>query len=363
MNDMSGTPALDQGPADSSFNFTGTWREFLPIALTNFALTVVTLGFYRFWAKARERRYLWSRTHFIDDAFEWTGTGKEMFLGFLVVAAVLVPAFLFIQFGFQALVLRGEEGLAALAMVVLYVGFFYLFHVAKFRSVRYRLSRTYWHGIRGGSDEGGFAYGGTGLWKMAAGSLAFGFLIPWALTQLWNRRWSAMSFGPHRIEAHADSDGLMSRWMFVYLAPLLALLFGVVAGGLVDGAAGDEGTGGGIASFIASALILYGGILLASVAFYALFYRTVAEATSVAGIEFGFTAGTRDWLKLYLGNIGLVIVTLGVGLLFLSYRNWAFVVRHMEASGVVDLDLLTQSTARAPTDAEGLADAFDFGAV
>jgi hypothetical protein len=58
-----------------------------------------------------------------------------------------------------------------------------------------------------------------------------------------------------------------------------------------------------------------------------------------------------------------VIVTLGVGLLFIGYRNWSFIVRHIEASGSIDFDRLTQSETRAPDDAEGLADAFDFGAV
>lgn len=63
------------GPGDA-FEFTGTWRDYLPIALSNLALTIVTLGFYRFWAKARERRYLWSRTRFIDDKLEWTANYK-----------------------------------------------------------------------------------------------------------------------------------------------------------------------------------------------------------------------------------------------------------------------------------------------
>ena len=73
----------------SAFGFSGSWKEFAPIALTNLLLTIVTLGIYRFWAKTRERRYLWSHTRFIDDTLEWTGTGKELFIGF-IMAAVLV---------------------------------------------------------------------------------------------------------------------------------------------------------------------------------------------------------------------------------------------------------------------------------
>jgi Bacterial protein of unknown function (DUF898) len=108
---------------------------------------------------------------------------------------------------------------------------------------------------------------------------------------------------------------------------------------------------------------LYLAFILVTLSFYALFFRKVAEATSVAGIDFAFTAHTTDWLKLILGSIGLVIVTLGFGLMFIGYRNWSFIVRHMEATGEVNLDLLKQSQTRAPGEAEGLADAFDIGAI
>ena len=73
--------------ADRAVRFTGSWREYLPIAATNVLLTIVTLGVYRFWATARQRRYLWSRTEVIGDRLEWSGTGKEMFIGFLMVMA------------------------------------------------------------------------------------------------------------------------------------------------------------------------------------------------------------------------------------------------------------------------------------
>ncbi len=365
MNDMQGL-GHEREPR-SSFRFQGSWREFLPIAITNFLLTIVTLGIYRFWAKARERRYLWSRTHFIDDSFEWTGTGKEMFLGFLIVMAVLLPALLVINLVVEALVLRGQALAAVLVLFAIYGGIFYLYHVARFRALRYQLSRTWWHGIRGGSDDGGWGYGWSGVWKTIVGTLALGLLVPWAMTQLWNERWSRMSFGPHGFHADAGAGGLMGRWLLIYLVPVIGLflMFGMgVAGAMLGSAGGDGGAAvGGIIAIMMGALLFYLVFLLASLSYYALFYRHVAEATSIAGLHFEFTARTGDWLKLILGNVAIVVLTIGLGLLIIPYRNWSFVVRHMEARGHVDLDLLTQSSTRAPTDAEGIADAFDFGAV
>ena len=60
-----------------AIRFTGNWREYLPIAATNVLLIIVTLGIYRFWAAARQRRYLWSRTEVIDDRLEWTGRARR----------------------------------------------------------------------------------------------------------------------------------------------------------------------------------------------------------------------------------------------------------------------------------------------
>jgi uncharacterized membrane protein YjgN (DUF898 family) len=343
---------------DSAFRFTGTWREYAPIAFTNLLLTVVTLGIYRFWARARDRRYLWSRTEFIDDTLEWTGTGGEMFKGFLLVMAVFIPVVLLLQFGSQALLLRGYPVAAALLVFGLYVAILYFIGLAVFRALRYRLSRTYWHGIRGGSDDQGFSYAWSAFWKPIVGALALGLLIPWSMTSLWNERWNKMSFGPHAFEAGANSSGLIMRWLAIYLTPVIAFL--VMA---MVGATGGNNIGAAMATigliFVATYLLM--GLI--GVAFYAAFYREAVNSTSLGPLQFQFTARTADWFKLILGHIGLVIVTLGIGLIFIGYRNWSFFVRHLEAYGQLDLDAFTQSQTSATQDAEGLASAFDIGAI
>lgn len=359
MTDMRG--GRREAQPDSAFEFSGTWREFLPIALTNFLLIIVTLGIYRFWAKARERRYLWSRTRFIDDSFEWTGTGLEMFIGALIVFAIFLPVILFFQFGLQAMLLRGETLAAGLLAAALYLGIFYLIGVGTFRALRYRLSRTFWHGIRGGSADGGWHFGWQWMWKSFVGALVLGLLIPWSKTSLWNDRWNLLSFGEHRFEAGATPDGLWARWLLIYLTPVVGLLMMGIFG--LGGAWFSNGGEGAIIGAVIAGLLFYLLFLVLSVSFYAAFYRHVASATSIAGLEFEFTARTMDWLKLILGNIALVVLTLGFGLMLVGYRNWAFVIRHMEASGEVDLDRLLQSKAYAPGEAEGLADAFDIGAI
>src|SRR3982751_2534338 len=195
-----------------AIRFTGNWREYLPIAATNALLIVCTLGVYRFWASARQRRYLWSRTHVIDDTLEWTGTGKEMFLGFLIVVAILAPFFLFIQFLFPALIARGKAEAAGGIVTLFYIGLIYLGGFARFRALRYRLSRTWWRGIRGGSNEPGWNYGGEYLGRVALSLMTMWIAWPWAATRLWNGRWNQMSFGPLAFQTDLTTDGLKRRW-------------------------------------------------------------------------------------------------------------------------------------------------------
>nr|WP_087574641.1 YjgN family protein [Sphingomonas sp. CDS-1] len=350
------------------FAFEGNWRDYAPIAFTNLLLTIVTLGIYRFWATTRTRRYLWANTRFIDDRLEWTGTGKELFLGFLMVLVLIGIPFLFLQFGAQALILQGHEGIAAILTLAAFVTIFYMVGLARFRALRYRLSRTWWHGIRGGSDDQGFGYGISYMWKSFVGSLALGLMIPWSMMSLWNERWNKMSFGPHSFEAAGDHGPTFRRFLLFYLFPIVAVIVGAILafvaiplGGMQPGGNAGKVAGMflGILFFVVA---IYAGLGLIALAFYASFFREAVEGLSLTGLNFHFYARTKDWFLLFLGDIALVICTLGIGAIFLQYRHWKFFVTHMGATGTIYTDELTQSQTKTSRHGEGLLDALDVGA-
>lgn len=351
------------------FAFEGNWRDYAPIAFTNLALTIVTLGFYRFWATTRTRRYLWANTRFIDDQLEWTGTGKELFVGFLMVLVLVGIPFLFIQFGAQALILQGRVGLAGILTFVAFLIIYYMVGLARFRALRYRLSRTWWHGIRGGSDDQGFGYGLSYIWKSGVGMLAAGLMIPWSMMSLWNERWNKMSFGPHMFEAAAEHGPTMKRFLLFYLFPFILFavlgIFFVVAGPVLTRTSGGNPNALSVAGMVMGVgfvLIIYTLLGLIALAFYAKFFRVAVDGVSMAGLNFHFYARTREWLMLFLGDIVLVIATLGIGAIFLQYRHWKFFVTHLGVTGEIYTEELTQSQTRTASHGEGLLDAFDVGA-
>jgi uncharacterized membrane protein YjgN (DUF898 family) len=354
--------------AESAFGFDGSWREFAPIAFTNLLLTIVTLGIYRFWATTRERRYLWSRSRFVDERLEWAGTGMELFIGFLLVLVLFALPFFALGLIAESLVLRGQEALAGVLTLLSFVVLFYLTGLARFRALRYRLSRTRWRGIRGGSDDKGFRFGLSYLGKTFLGYLPAGLLIPWSMTSLWNKRWGKMSFGPYAFAAEAKSGPVFGRFLLFYLAPFVIFIGGVAlaaTGALVGYGIGGENGGmiGGFIGIIGLLLFFYLGLGLIAVAFFAAFYREAVGSTRWGDIGFSFEASTPDWIRLLLGDAALVVLTLGIGLIFLSYRHWKFFMIHLEARGEILLDELTQSTTATAGHGEGLLDAFDIGAI
>ncbi len=403
----------------SAFGFHGNWREFLPIALTNTALMIVTLGIYRFWGTTRERQYLWSQTQFIDERLEWTGKGLELFLGFLMAIAIIAIPYVIAIFAAGALVAQGYTSAAVILVIVVFSAMFILFGVAIFRGLRYKLTRTYWHGIRGGSDDNGIKYGISHVWKTIAGYISIGLLVPWSMVHLWNERWSAMSFGKHRFSSNAKAEGLLPRFLLFYVSPIIMFVVIFVAGLFLGGiiaASGSMNPGAAPPIWI---MVLIVPVILAVylvipaiwLVYYALFYRTVVGALRLHTLEFEFSARTKDWLKLLLGDaalwLGMALITAILGSIilapfgffsgltapvagvpnpafqtaisimifltfvlpmsligpFLRYRHWSFFINHLQAFGEINLDQLTQSDTKISQHGEGLLDAFDVGAI
>src|SRR5260370_272314 len=73
--------------------FVGHGEVFWRLLARGAVLLMLTLGIYRFWLTTDIRRYLWSSTEIADESFEYTGTARELLLGFLIAIAVLVPLY------------------------------------------------------------------------------------------------------------------------------------------------------------------------------------------------------------------------------------------------------------------------------
>lgn len=359
-----------------ALDYSGTAGSYLGLALVNLLLTIVTLGIYRFWAKTQVRRHLWERTSFQGEPLEYRGRGLEKLLGALIVfAGLIVPlAVAGILAGMFAA--AGEPLLVGAVYVPIYFGIFYLVGVAVYRSQRYLFSRTSWRGIRGGMIKGGWSYGWLNFKMMLLQAVTLGFASPYTTVRLWNARMNDSMFGSLPVVAAAEWRPLFNRFLMAWVG-VLAIYVGVLAflfTGMpeVMAAVGRPGAppptdpGAAFAAFTK----LYGVLLLGGLAaamltlgYQAALLREVFDKTRIGpvGLRISVTAG--DLLGFYLGNVALIVFTLGLGLIMMPYRTWTFYVRRLATLGIFDAEDVLQSRLDAPTQGDGLADAFDLSAV
>lgn len=127
-------------------SFHGTGSQLFGVQIVNLLLTIITLGIYYPWARAKTLKYMYSETEFFESRFTFHGTGKELFMGFIKIIGIFA-----IIFGiYMALVLTGNKILLFVGLTFYFVSIFTLVPIAIHGSLRYRLSRSSWRSIHFG---------------------------------------------------------------------------------------------------------------------------------------------------------------------------------------------------------------------
>jgi uncharacterized membrane protein YjgN (DUF898 family) len=195
-------------------------RGMLSLSIVNFLLRVVTLGLYHFWGKTEVRRRIWSAVRLNGEPLVYTGTGRELLTGFLLIfAGVVVPTML-ISFGMVLLAGPGSPWLGVF-QAALYTLFFFLTGFAIHRAQRYRLSRTQWRGIRGGMQGSAWSYAGTYFWTALLIPFTLGWIIPWRATRLQRQLVNDMRFGTRPLRFSAPAGPLYGRFVGLWFGGIL----------------------------------------------------------------------------------------------------------------------------------------------
>jgi uncharacterized membrane protein YjgN (DUF898 family) len=215
-------PSVPLIPAPKGITFTGERPEFRKLVTRGAWLELITLGFYRFWLATDMRRHLWSNTAVGGDHAEYTGTPKELLIGFLVALAIVVPIYL----GYFFLGLEAER-LQAFASVPMFA-FLYLFmQFALYRARRYRLTRTVWRGVRFWMGGSGWSYSWrSALWSMWVFA-SFGLALPWRTAALERFKMRYTHYGNLQgsFEGKASEFFKKAWWLWLLCWPLAIFIF------------------------------------------------------------------------------------------------------------------------------------------
>jgi uncharacterized membrane protein YjgN (DUF898 family) len=389
-------------------------RPGLPgLLIKNMLLTIVTLGLYRFWARTALRRYWWSNVVIDDEPLEYTGTGSELFLGFLYFLLIISP-FGAVWVVAKAYAASDEIELALTLSFYLFL-IFMLLPVAMFRARRYRMSRTRWRGIRGGMSGSTWRFIGITLAGFAATVLSLGVMMPWMRIRQTRYITKCSSFGNQTMSFDGKTRDLVMPWLAVLAAPFgLVLLSGLIFGAALwhhvatGGSIEDDAVGGlalaaAIPTFLAIPVLSVGWIWYSVYEFrYTLNHTLIGSMRLQSAVQpwqvVGFTlaffvvGGFVFWF--FIGVLAFFVTIIAaiavqgdadamgpvMAVLFLGVYALAFValsvlriaildkliVKQLVQSAAIDgaagLGGIRQSAASMPGSGEGMADAFDLGA-
>jgi uncharacterized membrane protein YjgN (DUF898 family) len=407
-------------PAHGTARFVGKTGDFWRLNIRGALLLMVTLGIYRFWLTTDIRRFLWSNTILADENFEYTGTARELLLGFLFAIAVLVPIY-----GALFAASLGLGVIGQLSSVIAFVLLAVLGQYAIYRARRYRLTRTVYRGMRFHQSGSGWRYAACALFWWVMIALTIGLAYPFAQSRLERFKMRNTFFGdlPGRFEG--SGWGLFFRGLLMWLilvGPLLAAI--VMLAATVDwpaliAAAGSadstfaqfdaaspgliETVGFAIGALVWSvlmALILYpvfqamvvrwwasglrfGEVTLTSRlrtgAVYGAYARfiglTLAFSLVVGtlmGMVYGLVGVTLDPANAQLSEIATVAVGLVSYVIFMLGSSaiyqvvvrltlWRLVVESLDIAGISALDRVTAQGQPSSAFGEGLADALNVG--
>jgi uncharacterized membrane protein YjgN (DUF898 family) len=391
------------------------------LALLNVLLTVVTLGFYQFWARTEVRRRIWSFVRIDGEPLAYTGTGGELCKGFLLVAlVVLVPVFAISLLSLLAFGPHSSGYLAA--QVATFLLFMFLGGVAVYRARRYRLSRTTWRGIRGSLTGSSWAYGWTSFWTLllvplalvavvgasivstgGTGSwsaglmrvlmsvaalptwaivsvylgaiLVFLALVPWRMTLLQRRIVGDMAFGSRSFTFEGRVGPLyvrfVARWIGVLVLAIAVPVAIISIAGTSLRAIQQATTTREppppmptieIVGMIA--ILLIAGLLYSLItAWYkAAEQRYFASVTRYESQPFRLAIKAPELICLTLTNWFITVLSLGILRPVASARTARFFVERLALDGPIDVAGIMQAERAGGRTGEGLAQAFDVDA-
>lgn len=132
--------------------FLGKGSQLFAIDLVNAVLTIITLSIYYPWAKAKKLKYMYQHTSLADSRFDFLGTGKEIFRGYIKALLIIGSMYGVIYvFQYYFAEIKENEILLGIFIALLAIIFFFVTPLftayAIYGTYRYRCARSTWRGI------------------------------------------------------------------------------------------------------------------------------------------------------------------------------------------------------------------------
>lgn len=307
-----------------SLAFFGKGGEFFKIQIVNTILNILTLGLYYPWAKEKSLKYIYSKSVFDETPFVFSGTGSEMFKGFvkaLIILVLLYGAFFY-------LTMIESPGWAFL---LLYAGLLFITPLAIHGSYRYRMAKTSWKGIRFGYTGNRNQLVGLFFKGILFTTLTLGFYGSWFAINLRRYIMSNIKVGNARFVYTGDGGDYF--WLNLKGYFLSVVTLGIYAFWWQK----DQ---------------------------FEFFVNNLRLEQDEDAVFFHSTATGGGFAGLMIVNLLILVFTLGLGYAWVVTRTMNFVMNNIEVKGYYSFESLQQAQEEySDATADDMADLLDFGFV
>jgi uncharacterized membrane protein YjgN (DUF898 family) len=331
--------------------FTGHGGEYFRIWIVNIALSLITLGIYSAWAKVRTKRWFYGHTLLDNNPFSYLATPMQILKGRLIAATFLIIYVISSNIsplisGSMMLVL----GIASPWIIVMALRF-------AARQSAYRGLRLHFSGTVG---EAAVVY----LLLPITTIFTLGLSLPYTAYRQVRYLASNYSYG----QTATIYTGTMKPFWGVYLIALALLLipFGILgfgafrAYGMIAMGIPKELAMASIAGFLiggVTALYLTIPILTAFIQARKanLFYNHL----ELGEIRFTSAQRARDLIWIYLSNLVLIALTVGLYIPFAMVRITRYRIHRLQVYGNNLDNFVTQSSENINATGSEISDLFD----
>jgi uncharacterized membrane protein YjgN (DUF898 family) len=283
--------------------FVGKGSTFFGIWIKNWLLTIITLGFYYPWAKVKQLNFMYSSTTLNGDKFSFSGTGKEIFKGY-------IKTLLFFVLVYGLLFLFLQLDLLIIGFVIMYFGNILIIPLIIHGSYRYRMSRTFWRdirfGYRGDRNELFINYLKWSFFTI----ITLGFYGAWMEIKINSYILNNLRLGDTKFKFSGKG------WDY-FLLNLKGLLLSIITLGIY--------------------LFWYVKNI------YNYYIDNITLQKDFKKITFKSTATFFDMFNLIFVNYIILVFTLGFGYAWVATRSMNIVVRNIQMEGDIDLNTIQQT--------------------
>ena len=292
------------------------------IWIFSFNRRIAKYDMYSFWGKVGIRKYIVCNVSLLGDRFEYTGPGREHLIGFFKVAPILIAIYVpFIKWP--------ESPYTALIPIVIY----FLFKMAHYLAMRYRFLRITWRGVRGQLKGSLGKYMLLCIWRTFLNIITLGILIPYSDLKIQRYITNNTYFGKVKASFMEREASLMGVHLISYAIMIgITFLVRMVGGLQITSSNPSFGTtvlwGGPGADSLAVIVVLYFVLLITFLAsrlwYRAAFLRHFYSVLQIDTLRFTCDITAGELCQLELGNLAILVGTLGLGIPILIQREMRY---------------------------------------